>query len=306
VDNITEDNNNKGIKLFENKRIRTVWDEETEEWYFSIVDIVWVLTNQSTPRNASTYWAVMKKRLKDEGANELLTNCKQLKMRSADGKYYNTDSANIEQVLRIIQSIPSPKAEPFKAWLAKVGKDRIDETIDPELTIDRALVTYLRKGYSREWINQRLQAIQVRKELTDELGNRGVKHGVEYAILTDEITKAWTGMTTRQYKNLKGLKKANLRDNMTTLEVVLNMLAEATTAEISKEKKPQTFEENKEVARSGGEVAGIARCEAEKRSGKPVITSKNVVNFSQLFTEVIEYKVDKSDKVKDDKEGEKA
>ena len=216
--------NNK-LQLFENKMIRTAWDEEKEEWYFSIVDVVAVLTEQKTQRGASTYWAVLKKRLKDEGAEQLLTNCKQLKMTAADGKKRLTDVATTEQLLRIIQSIPSPKAEPFKLWLAEVGRERIEETIDPEQAIDRALETYLKKGYTREWINQRLQAIQVRKELTDEWQDRGVKKGIEYAILTDEITRAWSGMTTRQYKKLKGLKKENLRDNMSTTEIILNMLA---------------------------------------------------------------------------------
>ncbi|MCL2810764.1 MAG: hypothetical protein FWD25_02620 [Clostridia bacterium] len=279
------DGNN--FQLFESKRIRTAWDEENEVWLFSIVDVVGVLTEQPTQRNASTYWAVMKKRLIEEGADQLLTNCKQLKLTAADGKKRLTDVANTEQVLRIIQSIPSPKAEPFKLWLAAVGSERIDETIDPELTIDRALETYLRKGYSREWINQRLQAIQVRKELTDEWHDRGVKQGTEYAILTNEISKAWSDMTTRQYKSYKGLKKENLRDNMSTLELVLNMLAEATTTEISREQKPETLDENRAVARSGGEVAGIARVEAEKRTGKPVITSKNAVDFSRLISNVV-------------------
>ena len=229
----------------------------------------------------------MKRRMRIEGS-QLYANIVQLKMTSVDGKRYLTDAANAEQLLRIIQSVPSPKAEPFKLWLAAVGRERIDETIDPELTIDRALETYLKKGYSREWINQRLQAIQVRKELTDEWDNRGVKKGMEYAVLTNEITKAWAGLTTKQYKQLKGLKKENLRDNMTTLELVLNMLAEATTTEISKKQKPQTFKENKDVARSGGEVAGIARREAEKRTGESVITSKNAVDFSRLIENVIE------------------
>ena len=223
-------------------------------------------------------------------------NIVQLKMQSPkDGKNYKTDVANTEQLLRIIQSIPSPKAEPFKMWLAEVGRERIDETIDPELTIERALETYLKKGYSREWINQRLQAIQVRKELTDEWDSRGVKQGGEYAILTDEITKAWSGMTTRQYKNLKGLKKENLRDNMSTLELVLNMLAEATTTEISKEKNPQSFSENRSVAKEGGEVAGNARKDIEERTGKPVITSNNAVDFSNLISDVIENDFDKSE-----------
>ena len=275
------------IQLFENKRIRTAWDAEKEEWYFSIVDVVAVLTDQPDQRHAAKYWSVLKTRLKKEGS-ELTTKCSQLKMRSADGKCYNTDVADTEQLLRIIQSIPSPKAEPFKLWLAQVGRERIEETIDPELTIDRALETYLKKGYSREWINQRLQAIQVRKELTDEWDARGVQKGVEYAILTDEIIKAWSGMNTRQYKNLKGLKKENLRDNMTTLELVLNMLAEATTTEISKQKAPATFSENLSVAREGGEAAGIARKAVEERTGVPVISAKNVAQLNQVVTKLIE------------------
>ena len=278
---------NDQIQLFENKRIRTAWDAEKEEWYFSIVDVVAVLTDQPDQRHAAKYWSVLKTRLKKEGS-ELTTKCSQLKMRSADGKRYNTDVADTEQLLRIIQSIPSPKAEPFKLWLAQVGRERIEETIDPELTIDRALETYLKKGYSREWINQRLQAIQVRKELTDEWDARGVQKGVEYAILTDEITKAWSGMNTRQYKNLKGLKKENLRDNMTTLELVLNMLAEATTTEISKQKAPEGLRENVEVARSGGKVAGDARKAIEQQTGVPVITSKNAAQLNQVVTNLIE------------------
>ena len=280
---------NDQIQLFENKRIRTAWDAEKEEWYFSIVDVVAVLTDQPDQRGASNYWAKLKQRLKEEGADQLLTNCQQLKLKSPkDGKRYNTDVADTEQLLRIIQSIPSPKAEPFKLWLAQVGRERIEETIDPELTIDRALETYLKKGYSREWINQRLQAIQVRKELTDEWDARGVQKGVEYAILTDEITKAWSGMNTRQYKNLKGLKKENLRDNMTTLELVLNMLAEATTTEISKQKAPEGLRENVEVARSGGKVAGDARKAIEQQTGVPVITSKNAAQLNQVVTNLIE------------------
>ena len=275
------------IQLFENKRIRAAWDAEKEEWFFSIVDVVAVLTDQPDQRHAAKYWSVLKTRLKKEGS-ELTTNCSQLKMRSADGKRYNTDVADTEQLLRIIQSIPSPKAEPFKLWLAQVGRERIEETIDPELTIDRALETYLKKGYSREWINQRLQAIQVRKELTDEWDARGVQKGVEYAILTDEITKAWSGMNTRQYKNLKGLKKENLRDNMTTLELVLNMLAEATTTEISKQKAPEGLRENVEVARSGGKVAGDARKAIEQQTGVPVITSKNAAQLNQVVSNLIE------------------
>jgi len=265
------DHNDK-IQLFEDKRIRTAWDSEKEEWYFSIVDVVAVLTNQPDTRHAAKYWSVMKTRLKKEGS-QLPTNCSQLKMRSADGKRYLTDVADTEQLLRLIQSIPSPKAEPFKLWLAQVGRERLEENIDPELSINRALATYQRKGYSREWINQRLQAIQVRKELTDEWEHRGVKKGKEYAILTDEISQAWSGLTTRQYKDLKGLKKENLRDNMTTLELVLNMLAEATTTEISKQKEPETFDENKAVAREGGEAAGIARLAVEERTGIPVVTA---------------------------------
>lgn len=280
------DENN--VQVFEDKKIRTAWNESEEEWYFSIVDVVQVLTNQPNFDTARKYWNKLKQRLKDEGS-QLVSNCHQLKMPSPkDGKNYKTDVANTEQLLRIIQSIPSPKAEPFKMWLAEVGRERIEETIDPELTIERALETYLKKGYSREWINQRLQAIQVRKELTDEWDTHGVKRGIEYAILTDEITKAWSGMTTRQYKNLKGLKKENLRDNMSTLELVLNMLAEATTTEISREQDPQTFAENRSIAREGGEVAGNARKDIEERTGKPVITSKNAADFSNLISDMIE------------------
>ena len=292
---------NDKIQLFEDKRIRTAWDEEKEEWYFSIVDVVAVLTDQPDARHASTYWAVLKKRLNDEGAGQLLTNCKQLKMTAADGKKRLTDVADTELLLRIIQSIPSPKAEPFKLWLAQVGRERIEETIDPELTIDRALETYLKKGYSREWINQRLQAIQVRKELTDEWDARGVQMGKEYAILTDEITKAWSGMNTRQYKNLKGLKKENLRDNMTTLELVLNMLAEATTTEISKQKAPEGLRENVEVARSGGKIAGDARKAIEQQTGVPVITSQNAAQLNQVVTNLIEAtdKITSKDKPKE-------
>ena len=275
---------NDKIQLFEDKRIRTAWDEEKEEWYFSIVDVVAVLTDSPNPQ---TYWRVLKKRLKDEGI-ETVTSCNALKMTAPDGKKRLTDVADTEQLLRIIQSIPSPKAEPFKLWLTQVGRERIEETIDPELTIERALETYLKKGYTREWINQRLQAIQVRKELTDEWDARGVQKGVEYAILTDEISRAWSGMSTRQYKNLKGLKKENLRDNMTTLELVLNMLAEATTTEISKQKAPSIFSENITVAREGGEAAGIARKAVEERTGVPVITSKNAAQLNQVVTDLLE------------------
>ena len=295
---------NDQIQLFENKRIRTAWDAEKEEWFFSIVDVVAVLTDQPDARHASTYWAVLKKRLNDEGAGQLLTNCKQLKMTAADGKKRLTDVADTELLLRIIQSIPSPKAEPFKLWLAQVGRERIEETIDPELTIDRALETYLKKGYSREWINQRLQAIQVRKELTDEWDARGVQKGVEYAILTDEITKAWSGMNTRQYKNLKGLKKENLRDNMSTLELALNMLAEATTTELTKAQNPQGLEENRTVAKQGGTVAGNARKEIEAQTGRPVVTAENASTMllGQAVTGMIEGVVKDEDDDEDDKE----
>ena len=275
---------NDKIQLFEDKRIRTAWDEEKEEWYFSIVDVVAVLTDSPNPQ---TYWRVLKKRLKDEG-NETVTSCNALKMTAADGKRRLTYVADTEQFLRIVQSIPSPKAEPFRAWLAQVGRERIEETIDPELTIEKALETYLKKGYTREWINQRMQAIQVRKELTDERDARGVQKGVEYAILTDEISRAWSGMSTRQYKNLKGLKKKNHRDNMTTLELVLNMLAEATTTEIPNQKAPSTFSENIAVAREGGEAAGIARKAVEERTDVPVITSKNAAQLNQVVTDLLE------------------
>lgn len=272
------------MQFFENKKIRSVWDAEKEEWFFSIVDVVAVLTESPNPQ---TYWRVLKKRLKDEG-NETVTNCNGLKMTAPDGKKRMTDVANTEQLLRIIQSIPSPKAEPFKLWLAEVGKERIEETIDPELTIDRALETYLKKGYSREWINQRLQAIQVRKELTDEWTDRGVKKGREFAILTDEITRAWSGLSTRQYKDFKGLKKENLRDNMSTTELVLNMLAETSSKDISKAEKPETFEENVSVAKAGGGIAGIARKALEERIGKSVITSENAVQLNAVVSDMIE------------------
>ncbi|MBQ2994112.1 MAG: hypothetical protein IJD56_01300 [Peptococcaceae bacterium] len=272
------------VQLFEARKIRTAWNEDTEEWYFSVVDVVGALTESV---DAHAYWRKLKQRLKAEG-NESVTNCHALKMEAADGKRRMTDVANTEQILRIIQSIPSPKAEPFKLWLAQVGRERIEETIDPELTIDRALETYLRKGYSREWINQRLQAIQVRKELTDEWQDRGVKKGSEFAILTDEITRAWSGMSTREYKNHKGLRKENLRDNMTTTEIVLNMLAETSVKEISQATKPETFAENKDVARQGGEIAGFARQALESRIGKSVISNQNAVQLNQVFVEMIE------------------
>jgi hypothetical protein len=266
------------IKLFSDQRIRVLWDDEQEKWVFSIVDVVAVLTESQNPRK---YWSVLKTRLKKEGS-QLATNCSQLKMLSADGKYYNTDVADTEQILRLVQSIPSPNAEPFKMWLAQVGNERINETADPELAIDRALETYLKKGYSNAWINQRLKTIEVRKELTDEWDNRGVKKGLEYAILTDEITKAWSGHTTREYKRLKALKKENLRDNMTNLELVLNMLAEATTTEISKENNPISFEDNQEIAKQGGTIAGNARREIEEKTGKSIITPRNAKEIKKL------------------------
>jgi prophage antirepressor-like protein len=288
---------NDKIQLFEDKRIRTAWDEEKEEWYFSIVDVCEVLSGTDNPRR---YWSDLKRKLKAEGAVELYEKIVQLKMTAPDGKKRLTDVADTEQLLRIIQSIPSPKAEPFKLWLAQVGRERIEETIDPELTIDRALETYLKKGYSREWINQRLQAIQVRKELSDEWDARGVQKGVEYAILTDEISRAWSGMSTRQYKNLKGLKKENLRDNMTTLELVLNMLAEATATQFSRDRKPTTFQENLAVAKAGGQVAGRTRKDIESQSDTPVITAKNAAQLNQVVTDLLEGAVsDTTEKSKD-------
>jgi len=270
------------IKLYENKKIRSAWDDEKEEWYFSVVDVVGVLTDSENPTD---YLKKMRKR-DEQLASYIGTNCPQVVMKSSDGKKRKVLAGNMKDIFRIIQSIPSPKAEPFKMWLAEVGKERIDETLDPEQTIDRALETYLKKGYSKEWINQRLQSIQVRKELTDVWENHGIKKGVEYAILTDEITKAWSGMTTKGYKQLKGLKKENLRDNMTTLEIVLNMLAEATTTEITKTMNPMGLEENKVVAKRGGGIAGNARKEIEQETGKPVITSKNAVDLSKLIEDV--------------------
>ena len=275
------------IQLFENQKIRTAWDGEREEWYFSVVDVVGVLTDQPDTRHAAKYWSVLKSRLKKEGS-ELPTNCSQLKLKSADGKQYFTDVANTEQLLRIIQSIPSPKAEPFKLWLAQVGRERMEETIDPEQAIDRALETYLKKGYSEEWVHQRLLAIRIRNELTDEWRKRGVEKGREYAILTDEISKAWSGMTTRQYKQLKGLKKENLRDNMSDLELVLNMLAEASTTSISRAEQPEGLEENRKVARRGGRIAGNARRELEQETGMPVVTAENAQTLQQLVTGAVE------------------
>lgn len=276
------------IQIFKDKKIRTHWDAELGEWYFSVVDVVGALTDQATTRSASTYWAVLKKRLKNEGANELLTNCKQLKLIASDGKRRLTDVANTEQLLRIIQSVPSKKAEPLKLWLAQVGRERIEETIDPELTIDRALETYAKKGYDAAWVNQRLQTIRARKELTDQWKTHGVQEGREYALLTDEITKAWAGMSTKQYKNFKGLKKENLRDNMSTLELALNMLAEATTSELTKVENPQGLQENRKVARSGGSVAGNARREIEARTGKKIVTADNAKQLGLLMPGLIE------------------
>ena len=278
---------NDQIQLFEDQKIRTAWDAEQEEWYFSVVDVVGVLTDQPDTRHAAKYWSVLKTRLKKEGS-ELPTNCSQLKLKSADGKRYLTDVADTEQLLRIIQSIPSPKAEPFKLWLAQVGRERIEETIDPEQAIDRALETYLKKGYSEEWVHQRLLAIRIRNELTDEWSKRGVEKGREYAILTDEISRAWSGMTTRQYKRLKGLKKENLRDNMSDLELVLNMLAEASTTSISRTDQPEGLEENRKVARRGGRIAGNARRELEQETGRPVVTAENAQTLQQLVTGVVE------------------
>ena len=278
---------NDQIQLFEDQKIRTAWDAEQEEWYFSVVDVVGVLTDQPDTRHAAKYWSVLKTRLKKEGS-ELPTNCSQLKLKSADGKRYLTDVADTEQLLRIIQSIPSPKAEPFKLWLAQVGRERIEETIDPEQAIDRALETYLKKGYSEEWVHQRLLAIRIRNELTDEWSKRGVEKGREYAILTDEISRAWSGMTTRQYKRLKGLKKENLRDNMSDLELVLNMLAEASTTSISRSEQPEGLEENRKVARRGGRIAGNARRELEQETGRPVVTAENAQTLQQLVTGVVE------------------
>ena len=291
--------NNDAIQLFEDQPIRSAWDAEREEWYFSVVDVVGALTDQKYQRGASNYWAKLKQRLKAEGADELLTNCQQLKLKSKDGKRRLTDVADTEQLLRIIQSIPSPKAEPFKLWLAQVGRERIEETIDPEQAIDRALETYLKKGYSEEWVHQRLLAIRIRNELTDEWSKRGVQKGREYAILTDEISKAWSGMTTRQYKQLKGLKKENLRDNMSDLELVLNMLAEASTTGISQAEKPEGMAENLAVAQRGGRVAGNARKELEREMGRPVISAENAKTM-KLVTDIIEDAAKLPGKVEDE------
>lgn len=274
------------VKIFEGSQIRSVWDNEREEWYFSVVDVIGSLTESNNPRD---YWYRVKKRMSEEERSELSTFCRQLKLKSTDGKSYKTDVADMQGVFRIIQSVPSPKAEPFKMWLAEVGKERIDEIIDPELTIDRALESYARKGYSREWINQRLQAIQVRKELTDTWQDHGVKAGNEYAILTNEISKAWSGMTTREYKDFKGLKKENLRDNMSTTELILNMLAETATKDIAEATNPQGLDENKQVAQDGGSIAGDARKSIEARTGKPVITSKNAIDLGRLISDVVKH-----------------
>ena len=289
------------IQLFENQKIRTAWDTEKEEWYFSVTDVIAVLTEQPTARGASNYWAKLKQRLKEEGADELLTNCQQLKMIASDGKHRATDVATTEQLLRIIQSIPSPKAEPFRLWLAEVGRERIEETIDPEQAIDRALETYLKKGYDPDWVHQRLLSIRIRNELTNEWQKRGVEKGREFAILTDEISKAWSGMTTRQYKNLKGLKKENLRDNMSDTELVLTMLAEASTRDISKATKPDGFAENVKVAKRGGNVANVARQQLEVETGHPVITAQNAAQLNAVVTEMIEASaqvIDRPDKSK--------
>ncbi|MBR3252504.1 Bro-N domain-containing protein [Candidatus Saccharibacteria bacterium] len=272
---------NDKVKIFEKRQIRSVWDDEKEEWYFSVVDVVGALTEQPDYNIARKYWNKLKQRLTEEGA-ELVTNCHQLKMRAKDGKMRLTDVATTEQLLRIIQSIPSKKAEPFKLWLAKVGNERINETIDPELAMERATETYLKKGYSEDWIRQRLMSIKIRNNLTDEWRKRGVKKGIEYAILTDEISKAWSGMTTKEYKNLKGLKKENLRDNMSDMELVLTMLSEATATEMEKKNNPKTLEEHKAVAKSGGEVAGVARKAVEEKTGKKVISSDNAERLNPM------------------------
>jgi hypothetical protein len=274
----------RSIKLFNDARIRVHWDEEQESWYFAIVDVIAVLTGSVDP---GAYWRKLKERLKKEG-NETVTNCHTLKMIAADGKMRITDVADTEQLFRLIQSVPSPKAEPLKMWLAKVGNERIDESHDPELTIERAMETYIRKGYSVEWVNQRLKSIEVRKDLTDEWDKRGVKKGPEYAILTDDITQAWSGFTTKEYKNLKSLKKENLRDHMTNLELVLNMLAEATTTEISKEKKPKTFDQNRKIAKQGGTIAGNTRREIEEKTGKKVISKQNAKSLKSRNKEIEE------------------
>lgn len=263
------------IKLFEDKKVRSLWNNEEEQWYFSVVDVIEVLTESSMPKR---YWTDLKRKLTKEGS-QLYENIVQLKFVAADGKKYATDCLSTNHLFRLIQSVPSPKAEPFKLWLAKIGSERLNEIADPEKGIDRLMETYLKKGYSKEWVNQRLKSIEVRKDLTDEWENRGVKKGSEYAILTDEITKAWSGLSVKEYKNLKDLKKENLRDNMSNLELVLNMLAEATTTEISKEKKPKTFSENKKIAKQGGTIAGNTRKEIEEKTGKEIVTPISAMKF---------------------------
>jgi len=270
------------IKLFEDKKVRTLWDAAQEKWYISIVDVVGILTDSPNPNN---YWKVLKNRLKKEGS-QLVTNCNQLKMQSADGKYYKTDVADTEQLFRLIQSIPSPKAEPFKLWLAKVAAERLDEMQDPELSIDRALENYMNLGYSENWINQRLKSIEIRKELTDEWKKRGLKEGQQFATLTDIITKAWAGKTTKEYKILKGLKKENLRDNMTNTELILNMLAEASTKDISAATNPETFVDSKKVAKQGGNVAKVAMKELEAKTGKKVVSAINAKSVLKEINEV--------------------
>ena len=292
--------NNSKLQLFEDQPIRTAWNEEEEEWYFAIVDVVGVLSESKDP---AAYWRKLKQRLREEG-NETVTNCHGLKLKAADGKRRLTDVANTEQLLRLIQSIPSKKAEPFKLWLAQVGRERIDETLDPELIADRLVATYERQGYTKEWINQRLMSISARKELTDEWKERGIKQGKEYAILTDELTRAWSGMSTRQYKNLKGLKKESLRDNMSTTELVINMLAETATREFSEAEKPQGFDQNVSVAKRGGKVAGDARKAIEAGTGKTIITNKKAAELNHVVTEMIEASAGAVEKGKVEKDNE--
>ena len=298
---MSNETKNESLQLFEYQPIRTAWDEEKEEWYFSVVDVVGILSESKDP---PAYWRKLKQRLKEEG-NETVTNCHALKMKAADGKRRLTDVADTEQILRIIQSIPSKKAEPFKMWLAEVGKERIEETLDPELIAERLVATYERKGYTREWINQRLMAISARKELTDEWKDRGIQQGMEYAILTDELTRAWSGMTTRQYKNLKGLKKESLRDNMSTTELTLNQLAEVATRELSQKENPVGFEQSKSVARRGGSVAGNARKDLEKQLGQAVITEKNAAQLNHVVTQMIEASAKAADSYADDTDDKK-
>ena len=283
---------NNEIKIFEGNQIHSAWDNENEEWYFSVVDVIGTLTESKDP---GAYWRKLKQRLKEEGS-EVVTFCHGLKLMAIDGKMRETDACDMQGIFRIIQSVPSPKAEPFKIWLAEVGKERLDEIVDPELTIERALETYLHKGYSREWINQRLQTIQVRKELTDSWQDHGAKEGLEYAILTNEISKAWSGMSTREYKDFKVLKKQNLRDNMSTTELILNMLAETATKDITNTSNPQGLEENKKVAKRGGHVAKVAKETLEQEIGGSVITSKNAIDFGRLIIEVIKKIPKKEDK----------